>query len=457
MSNPARSLPRLIAFTFLMVARSLIAQDEVRLTDGGVLKGKIIAETPAGVDLKHKSFGVIHIPREKIVVMGPEGTLPAPGAPKGPAPAETPARSARRSTSLPGASRLDLVVAPTPVEPDPLAEDSAAGATGTDAGSEAALTALYDKLLRHETLKDEDAQVLLRLNERWQADRASMSPLEQNIVRALMGESDDTATTGGARTIAPPPAELAPVVAEIRAKLDKVTEISYQELYSVVNPLGKVAIRYDRQSRRPNLTAGRGEVLEHVDPTQNGRAVRYFSDGQSLWLLTQRGSEAGKAFVAQSVNADQMTEAERAARAEEFVRPAASRIDYSRWEASGYPVEQMARLDLLLDPFSVLDLSTLKLVSEDETQWNFSARISSPAFAPMEEAELTFLKATAYLTRMSLKGNSVQATLEISAARSDPGLPEITFRAPEAPAGQEFKFVEAPESPIQALSILGSL
>jgi hypothetical protein len=77
MSSSAQSRPTLGILAFLIVVcPALFAQDEIRLSDGGVLQGKIINETPTSIELRHPDFGVIQIPKSKILQMGPYGTLP---------------------------------------------------------------------------------------------------------------------------------------------------------------------------------------------------------------------------------------------------------------------------------------------------------------------------------------------------------------------------------------------
>ena len=129
--------------------------------------------------------------------------------------------------------------------------------------------------------------------------------------------------------------------------------------------------------------------------------------------------------------------------------------------ASGAPKLPFRHRHLLgisqLNPFEIVDLATLELVNEDEDAWVLKARLDSPAFHPMSEAELRIGKSNGLLESMRLSGDRGSARLEISDARVAPGLPPTTFVVPEAPEGQNFQIVQAPRHPEEALSMLGAL
>jgi hypothetical protein len=198
-------------------------------------------------------------------------------------------------------------------------------------------------------------------------------------------------------------------------------------------------------------------VIEHVDPLEAHKAVRYFGDGQMLWLLTRRGDQTGEAFVDQSADAANLTAEERVERAQEYETPTGTRAEFSTWAVAGFPIVQMTRSDLILEPFRGLDLATLNRVSEDEEAWVFEAKIDSPAFAPMETAELRIEKSSGLLEWMRVKGATLEASIEFSGIQSGVDLPASTFVVPQAPEGRSFRVVDAPDSPSEALTLLGAL
>lgn len=452
----------------LMVLCAFVAraQDEVRLTDGGVLQGKIIKETETNVELKHPTFGVIQIPRERIVKMGPYGTLgssgaapgggtdeDAEGAPRGPSQRDGTARSG---------SRLDPDYQPPVFErpeiPQELREIEAAARLEAEMDANPELAALYQRLLHRDVLADEDAQKLFVLNERAEADPDSLTALEKMIVEVLLGDAGaDEKVKDTEPQEAMPPAELAGVVESIRGKLSAIKEAGYREIYVVAMPEGKIEIRYDRQLRAPNLAAGRGQVVDHVEATQRGREIRYFSDGESMWLLTRRGEGSGKAYVAESAGGSELTGEERSERARAFEAPRGVRLDETAWDEAGLPAADLSRARLLADPFAPLDLATLRLEREDEKVWVFTARMDSAAFSPLETAELTIARETGLVQEMKLEGGGAEARMTIEDPSVDSGLPSDTFLVPEAPAGQGFELILPPASAAEALTLLGAL
>jgi hypothetical protein len=462
--NPCAKTARFFGLlAVLALCPPLFAQDEIRLSDGGVLQGKILNETPTSIDFRHPDFGVIQIPKSKILQMGPHGTLPPmPKASERQADEEAEARE--RSLRGEASSRLDLDAAAILSPPqDPLA---ALGPLNPEhiAGLEEELAAnpdmalIYAKLIRNETLDDADSEILYFLNEVWEEDPSALSPLEQKIVVLLVGPD---ASAPGAITErappAPPPAELVPVVDAIRQKLGRISGVSYKEVYTVINPLGKVEIRYERHARGPNLAAGSGEVVEHVDAIRNGRSVNYFADGQSLWLVSRPGAGSGRIHLSRTVIGAQLADDERQALIETYESPSGSLVDFATWNAAGYPVDEMLRAHLLLDPLAIVDLSTLELVNEDEAQWRLAAALRSPAFEPMERAEFRVAKATGLIDHVKFSGNSVEATLRVSDVQVDPDLPPTTFQVPEEPTIETFERVAVPASHIEALGLVGAL
>lgn len=445
--------PTLLFLSILMMAPALGAQDEVRLTDGGVLEGEIISVSESEVALRHKSFGVIKIPRYKIERMGAYGTLDQPDEE---AAGEDEDSAVRRQNSAQGssASRLDLDYEPERYQPVPIpGAENPAGPDELSAEMEARpdLARLYEILINRDVIDEDSALVLFSLNEKWAADPASLTVLEKRVMDTLMGEAPESATVRETEYRNPPPLSLAPIVDEIRGKLEGVGELSYRERYTVEDGDGRIVVEYDRQVSRPDLIAGTGKVIEHVKVAEVGKAVRYFGDGHMLWLLTRReggapeeGDRGPNPFGASADAASANT-------------PQAARADFAAWAAAGFPIERMTRADLLLVPFNIVDLATLELVEETGEAWVLKARVDTPAFDPMTMAELRIAKPTGFLESMELTGETGSALLEILDARVDPGLPPTTFVVPEAPEGAGFDVVQAPGSPADALAMLGAL
>lgn len=446
----------LLTLLMLTIAAAVGAQDEIRLNDGGVLEGEILNVTDTEVEFKHKSFGVMRIPRSKIVQMGPYGTLG--DAAEADEQAEESPSGGRPRPQEPGttSSRLDLDYEPDRYEPVPIpgADRSAGGGQARlEAEMEARpeLAGLYEAIINRELLKDEDAETLFRLNQKWENDPDSLSPLEQKIVDAFLGEAD--ASPGDEEAENPPPEALAPLVEEIRNKLARVEQLTYRERYTVTQPEGNVVIEFERQVSPPDLVVGTGEVLEHPDAAEVGKAVRYFGDGQMMWLLTRRtAAAAGDDDESRAANPFGA-----GASGGGGAAPQATRAEFSAWAEAGFPVDEMTRSELLLSPFKVVDLATLEQVSEDEDAWVFRAEVDSPAFEPMRTAELRIAKDTGLLETLKLSGDDVDAELEISGARVNPDLAPATFVVPEAPEGQSFQVVKAPVSQAEALKLLGAL
>ncbi len=458
----------LLAFALILFSPKLFAQDEVRLKDGGVLEGKIIRETETLIELKHESFGVIKIEKDRILSAGAYGTLSTDASTEEPKDeAGRKAAAARRAAAENSpVSRLDLDYKPERFEPLPIPGQSqklnpSTAGVAEDLRAEMVarpdLAKLYENLINREVIKSEEAELLFALNERWEADPDSLSPLERKIVRTLTGESEPTAREAVGGTRNPPPAELARVVGLIRAKLDEIDEVSYEERFSLTAPEGETVIRYERQVRRPDLIAGTSEVLQHVNPLESNKATRYFGDGQMLWLLTRRGKETGAAFVAQSSDVEGFSSEQREERAREYETPTGTRADYSEWAAAGFSIAEMTRSDLLLRPFDGLDLATLQQVSEDEAYWVFTADIDSPAFEFMERAELQIAKSTGLLESIRMSADSLEAQIEFSRIEPGSNLPASMFVVPQSPEGRSFSAVEAPDSSMEALSMLGAL
>lgn len=444
----------LLFLGLLILVPAAGAQDEVRLTDGGVLEGQIIRETETGIELKHRDFGVIKIPRSRIARMGPYGTLDEPSdAATG---QEDSAAAARRrdGNQEPGASRLDLDYEPERYQPVPIpgaeeVDDSAALETEMEARPE--LARLYETLINRDVVQQEAAQLLFSLNEKWEADPDSLSPLENRIVETLLGKTPEPASVDPGKYRNPPPGSLAPIVDEIREKLKDVEELSYRERYTVNDGDGRIVMEYERQISRPDLIAGTGKMIEHVEAAEVGKAIRYFGDGHMLWLLTRGETNAA---VDDGRGANPFGPSAGGAAGDV---PRGTRAEFGEWAAAGFPLGQMTRANLLLVPFKTVDLATLELVSEDKDAWVLRARIDSPAFDPMKTTEFRMAKSTGLLESMELSGDAGSARLEISEVQINPGLPPATFVVPEAPTGQGFQIVQAPGTAADALAMLGAL
>ena len=249
---------------------------------------------------------------------------------------------------------------------------------------------------------------------------------------------------------APPPVKLEPalqkLVDEIMAKNNAVR--SYTCIWDGSETLkitkgpragqtGELAFHEERAFKRPERLRVKSTQLEHtIMPGLTGQVRDKVVDGTTGWEYLQTPAGAGQKMVA-AMRKD-LPEAEKADIIRRHEAPHVFRTDIQRLREAGvWETRIWPRWEQLLVPFNLCDMSTLKLESEDEGQWIFSAKPIALAKG-VERITLTIAKMDGILREMrgTLADGAGENVQRISNLVLNPDLPDETF-AFTPPAGVE--------------------
>ena len=238
----------------------------------------------------------------------------------------------------------------------------------------------------------------------------------------------------------PPPVKLEPalqkVVDEIMAKNNAVCSYTCvwdgSETFKILKgpragQVAELAFHEERAFKRPERLRVKSTQLEHtIMPGLTGQVRDKVVDGTTGWEYLQTPAGAGQKMVA-AMRKD-LPEAEKADIIRRHEAPHVFRTDIQRLREAGvWETRIWPRWEQLLVPFNLCDMSTLKLESEDEGQWIFSAKPIALAKG-VERITLTIGKMDGILREirgtLTKGGENVQ---RISNLVLNPDLPEETF------------------------------
>jgi len=231
------------------------------------------------------------------------------------------------------------------------------------------------------------------------------------------------------------PQRLKDVLAQIEAKLAGVKECSYLDSLSYKAPKGELAYREECCFRRPNLSYTKHTQTKHIIPGATGAVTLSVCDGTTFWHLMQNAPGSGREMAAKM-------KAVSPERIEEMIRrhetPQLYKCDLQRLDAAGYSVADVSLVGMLLEPFDLCDMSTLRLTKEDASVWVFDAR----ARAGIEggKIRITIGRSDGILRKMEFLYDAGEAasTDTVSDVRINPTLPDGLFVF-TPPAGVEAK------------------
>ncbi len=239
---------------------------------------------------------------------------------------------------------------------------------------------------------------------------------------------------------APPPVMLEPalqkVVDEIMAKNNAVrsytcvwdgSETSKITKGPRAGQMAEYAFHEERAFKRPDRLRVKLTQVKHAMAGLTGQVRDQVIDGATCWDYLQTPSGAGQELVA-AMRKD-LPEAEKADIIRRHEAPHVWRKDIQRLREAGiWETRVWHEWERLLVPFNLCDMSTLKLESEDEGQWVFSAK--PIAFAKrIERITLTIAKTDGVLREMrsSLAEDGGENVQRISDFVLNPDLPDETF------------------------------
>ena len=229
-------------------------------------------------------------------------------------------------------------------------------------------------------------------------------------------------------------------VDEIRAKNDAVrsytcvwdaSETSKITKGPRAGQMAELAFREERAFRRPEQLRAKLTQVKHTMPGLTGQFRDKVINGATCWEYVRPPAGAGQEVVA--ALRENLSDSEKADTIRRHEAPHVFRTDIQRlreagiWEKRVWP-----EWEQLLVPFNLCDMSTLKLESEDEGQWVFSAKPIARAKG-IERITLTIAKTDGVLremrgiladSMMSAGGESVQ---RISNLVLNPELSDETF------------------------------
>lgn len=189
----------------------------------------------------------------------------------------------------------------------------------------------------------------------------------------------------------------------------------------------ELAFHEERTFKRPDRLRVKFTQVKHAMAGLTGQVRDQVIDGATCWDYLQTPSGAGQELVA--AVGKNLSETEKADRVRRHEAPHLWRTDIQRlreagiWEKRVWP-----EWERLLVPFNLCDMSTLKLESEDEGKWVFSAKPIARA-KRIERITLTIAKADGILREMrgSLADGGGENVQRISDLVLNPDLPDETF------------------------------
>jgi hypothetical protein len=240
---------------------------------------------------------------------------------------------------------------------------------------------------------------------------------------------------------APPPVILEPalqkLVDEIMAKNNAVRSYtcvwdSSETLKITKGPragqTGELAVHEERAFKRPERLRAKSTQLEHTFmPGMAGQVRDKVVDGTTGWEYLQTPAGAGQKMVA--AMRKNLSEAEKADIIRRHEAPHVWRTDLQRLREAGvWETRIWPEWEPLLVPFNLCDMATLKLESEDEGQWVFSAKPIALAKA-VERLTLTIGKTDGILREIRgiLADGAGENIQRISNLVLNPDLPDETF------------------------------
>jgi hypothetical protein len=228
------------------------------------------------------------------------------------------------------------------------------------------------------------------------------------------------------------------VVDEIRAKNDAVrsytcvwdgSETSKVTQGPRAGQMVELAHHEERAFKRPERLRVKSTQLKHtIMPWMTGQVRDKVVDGTTEWEYLQTPSGAGQELVA--AVGKNLSEAEKAERIRLHEAPHVFRTDIQRLREAGIWEKRIwPEWEQLLVPFNLCDMSTLKLESEVEGQWVFSAKPVA-RLKRIERITLTIAKTDGVLREMrgSLADGEGENVQRISNLVLNPELPDETFQ-----------------------------
>lgn len=192
--------------------------------------------------------------------------------------------------------------------------------------------------------------------------------------------------------------------------------------------MAEIAHHEERAFKRPERLRVKSTQVKHVMAGLTGQVRDTVVDGTTCWEYLQTPAGAGQEMVA-AMRKD-LSEAEKAEIIRRHEAPHLWRTDIQRlreagiWEKRVWP-----EWERLLVPFNRCDMSTLKLESENDGQWVFSAKPIASA-KRIERITLTIAKADGILREMrsSLADGRGENVQRISDLVLNPELSDETFK-----------------------------
>ncbi len=183
----------------------------------------------------------------------------------------------------------------------------------------------------------------------------------------------------------------------------------------------------ERAFKRPDRLRIKFTSVKNPMAHLTGQVRDQVIDGATCWDYLQTPAGAGQKMVA--AMRKNLSEAEKTDIIRRHEAPHVFRNDIQRLREAGvWETHVLPEWERLLVPFKLCDMSTLKLESEDEDQWVFSAKpIRLMKF--YERITLTIAKADGILREMrgTLADGAGENVQRISNLVLNPDLPDATF------------------------------
>jgi outer membrane lipoprotein-sorting protein len=257
-------------------------------------------------------------------------------------------------------------------------------------------------------------------------------PSSAGPVQSQPQQATTEAPTTPEPTAMPSDPHILEALKQIQAKLDTIQSYQYtlhctdafDQKGTIREKEGRVEIRF----KRPYFYKSCGVQTKHPIDAMSGTTDENVIDGKTWYGYSKRPAGSGQKMLEQ-------TKGRRSDTPEEFIRKfettTGSQKDFQKLLQAGMTDDELASLtSSLLRPFCECDMSTLKLESEDDNQWVFSAQRKAPRQKSFRFIQLTIAKGDGILREERLWNdtNKSKSIRRVEDLVLNPDLPDEVFR-----------------------------
>lgn len=228
---------------------------------------------------------------------------------------------------------------------------------------------------------------------------------------------------------------------------------SINDYYCVVNVStlvkgGELAYTEEQCFKCPNLFLGKMTQTNHILADVKGSITISVFDGQYLWKLVKNASGSGKELAKRFEGKLPPAELEKMIKNHET--PKIYKYNPIRLNQEGFSIDELISSAKLLTPFQNCDIKTLKLLSQTESVWVFSAK-PNESYMEISQVQLIIDKTNGIIQKIQYfrSDGSVVSTETISNVRLNIGMEDSKFKF-IPPAGIEI--IDDTENIIQSLN-----